>query len=381
MTKATDELKATILKEKGSMTTTGLAEKYKLSQSSVRRIIRDDREKEDKKRVKMELPKIEMMDTIPDVVLRTVRRSTEPIKLEGFSLADKSQNTIVDGTTDKVEIEKINSDEQEDTDDFIKTFVDDAERDAEEAEAAEDDDEDGRVGTQPQTAPPAMFGSTSNNSRLNKLAEAEMERQALEAGEAIDRLLGDDATEAVKQSKGRGTAVEEAKRIEDEVEQRSKYLSRIYLNVINFSDHLPFIKNQEKFLTSLHRKSTKELIALCQMIETQRSLGNVANQMKHSYFMVCRGAELLSQKYAKMKTQGFTDEMLKKERELNMIFQEIAIESADTLRAYTTPTMRLAMLTASTLMAVDNSNRMRDFKEQVEAKSVNPEISQQYSDL
>ena len=372
MTKATDELKATILREKGSMTTTGLAEKYKLSQSSVRRIIREDREKDDKKRVKMELPRIEMKDTIPDAVFK---KSVEPIKLEGFSLADKSQNTIVDGFQETVEIEKINSDEQEDTDDFIKTFVDDAEREAEEAEA--EDDDDGYE--EPPT--PAMFGSASNNARLNKLAELEMERQALEAGDAIDRLLGDDATEAVKQSKGKPTAVDEAKRIEEEAEQRSKYLSRIYLNVINFSDHLPFITNQEKFLTSLHRKSTKELIALCQMIETQRSLGNVANQMKHSYFMVCRGAELLSQKYAKMKTQGFTDEMLKKERELNMIFQEIAIESADTLRAYTTPTMRLAMLTASTLMAVDNNNRVRDFKEQVEAKPVNTVISEEYGDL
>jgi hypothetical protein len=368
MTKATDELKATILREKGSMTTTGLAEKYKLSQSSVRRIIREDREKSDKGRVKMELPKVEMKDTIPDVVFR---RSTEPIKLEGFSLADKSQPQG-DGNTLETEVEKINSDEQGDTDDFIKTFVDDANREAEEEEQEEDDDD----GTE---QPPAMFGSTSNNARLNKLAEAEMERQALEAGDAIDRLLGDDATETAKPK--RATAVEEAKRIEDEAEQRSKYLSRIYLNVINFSDHLPFIKNQEKFLTSLHRKSTKELIALCQMIETQRSLGNVANQMKHTYFMVCRGAELLSQKYAKMKTQGFTDEMLKKERELNMIFQEIAIESADTLRAYTTPTMRLAMLTASTLMAVDNNNRVRDFKEQVEAKPVNSTISQEYSDI
>ena len=64
-----------------------------------------------------------------------------------------------------------------------------------------------------------------------------------------------------------------------------------------------------------------------------------------------------------------------------MIFQEIAIESADTLRAYTTPTMRLAMLTASTLMAVDNNNRVRDFKEQVEAKPVNTTISEEYSDI
>lgn len=369
MTKATEELKATILKERGSMTTTGLAQKYGLSQSSVRRIIREDKEKDDKKRTKMELPKVEMKDTIPDVVFR---RTTEPIKLEGFSLADKSQtqNTIVD-----TQMEAITSDLQEDTEDFIKTFVDEAKEEEDLAEQEADDEGDG------YEEPPSIFGGVSNNARLSKLADQEMERQANEAGDAIERLLGEEATETVKLSKSKPTAQEEAKRIEDEAEQRSKYLSRIYLNVINFSDHLPFIKNQEKFLTSLHRKSTKELIALCQMIETQRSLGNVANQMKHTYFMACRGAELLSQKYAKMKTHGFTDEMLKKEKELNMIFQEIAIESADTLRAYTTPTMRLAMLTASTLMLVDNKNRMDDVKNEIESKPVNPEMSEQYSDI
>ena len=372
MTKTTPELKASILRERSSMTTTGLAQKYGLSQSSVRRILRDAGEKEDKKRVSIQLPSRQEEDTNTIVVNATA----EPLRLEAFSLADKSSTSALgDGDKGEATLEKVFGDAPEDTDEFVRTFVDDAERDIEE-KLAEEDDDDGY-----EEPTPSLFGSTGNNARLNKLAEAEMERQAGEADDAINRLLGEDAPEVVKQSKGKPTTDDIAKRIEDEAEQRSKYLSRIYLNVINFSDHLPFIKNQEKFLTSLHRKSTKELIALCQMIETQRSLGNVANQMKHTYFMVCRGAELLSQKYAKMKTMGFTDEMLKKERELNMIFQEIAIESADTLRAYTTPTMRLAMLTASTLMAVDNKNRMSEVREHLEQKPVNPTITEQYGDL
>jgi len=375
MTKATPELKASILRERSSMTTTGLAEKYGLSQSSVRRILRDAGVAEDKKRVSIRLPpeEIEASNTIPSGL--TITRA-EPLRLEAFSLQDKSSSSAVaDGVKGETTVERIFADIPDETDDFVRTFVEDAEHDADE-NAEEENDDDGY-----EEPTPSLFGGTSNNSKLNRLAEAEMERQAGEASDAINRLLGEDAPEVVKQSKGKPTTDDVAKRIEDEAEQRSKYLSRIYLNVINFSDHLPFIKNQEKFLTSLHRKSTKELIALCQMIETQRSLGNVANQMKHTYFMVCRGAELLSQKYAKMKTMGFTEEMLKKERELNMIFQEIAIESADTLRAYTTPTMRLAMLTASTLMAIDNKNRMSEVREHLEKKPVNTTISEQYGDL
>jgi len=374
MTKTTPELKAKIIAERSSMTTTGLASKYGISPSSVRRILRDDGIHADKKKEPMNLPSPEV---VKQVSFNEFKKSVEPINLIGFSLTDKSTNQIVNSSNvEEMEIEKITADDDEETNTFAQHFVEDDDDDRPGDADGEADDDDGTDGQ------PNLFGSPeASNSRLNKMAEAEMEREALEASEAIDRLLGDEATQSVKQSRNKPTPEEQSKRIEDEAEQRAKYLSRIYLNVINFSEHLPFIKNQEKFLTSLHRKNTKELIALCQMIETQRSLGNVANQMKHSYFMMCRGAELLSQKYARMKTQGFTDEMLKKERELSMIFQEIAIESADTLRAYTTPTMRLAMLTASTLILMDNKNRMEEVKEHLDAKPVAPEISKQYEDI
>jgi hypothetical protein len=43
--------------------------------------------------------------------------------------------------------------------------------------------------------------------------------------------------------------------------------------------------------------------------------------------------------------------------------------------------MRLAMLTASTLMAIDNKNRMSEVREHLEKKPVNTTISEQYGDL
>jgi len=173
--------------------------------------------------------------------------------------------------------------------------------------------------------------------------------------------------------------------IEDEADVRAKYLNRIYLNVINFKEHLPFIKNSDQFLASLHKKSTKELISLSSMIETQRSLGNVANQMKHLYFMGCRGMEYGSQRFLKMKTAGFTQEMLKQEKELQMIFHEIAIEKAEELKKYTSPQVRLLLLTSSSLLLLDNRNRMEEAAKKMEEKLDNKppteELNSKYGDL
>lgn len=369
MTKITDDLKAKVLAERSSMTTSGLSKKYGLSASSIRRIYKTADAEDTKKQEPVRMPKltIEMKDKIPEVSF------SEPLTLDPFT---KSKNTIVenDGEDGEVQIETIDADDREETNEFVQHFADD-----EEDEEEPDEDDDG------YEQPPDIGGRPSDrNAYLNKLA-GDMEKADEEASRAVERLLGEDIGEQVpqviKQSRNKPTPEEVKARIEAEAEERSRYLSRIYLNVINFSEHLTFIKNQDKFLTSLHRKTTKELIALSQLIETQRSLANVGNQMKHMFFMGVRGAEVVGQKYLRMKTHGFTEEMLKKERELEMIFQEIAIEQAENLRAYTTPTMRLGMLFASTFIMVDNKNRMNEMREQIETKPANPDLSNSYSDI
>jgi len=204
--------------------------------------------------------------------------------------------------------------------------------------------------------------------------------------DALKQMLNEtEAETTVQVAEKQPTTAAVANAIEDEADVRAKYLNRIYLNVINFKDHLPFIKNSDQFLASLHKKSTKELISLSSMIETQRSLGNVANQMKHLYFMGCRGLEYGSQRFLKLKTAGFTQEMLKQEKELQMIFHEIAIEKAEELKKYTSPQVRLLLLTSSTMLMMDSRNRMEEAAKKMEEKLDNKpptdELNNKYADL
>jgi uncharacterized protein YoxC len=172
--------------------------------------------------------------------------------------------------------------------------------------------------------------------------------------------------------------------MESEASVRSKYLSRIHLNVINFHHLLPFIGNKEKFLQGLHKKTTKELISLSGLIETQRSLGNVSTQMKNAFFIVSKGVEMGCNRIG-MKVDGFAEDLRQKEQELNSIFQEIAVEQADSLKAYTTPQMRLAMIFTSSLMLTDSRNRMMTARRPVQtrepAAQVSPDLEAKFGDL
>jgi hypothetical protein len=179
-------------------------------------------------------------------------------------------------------------------------------------------------------------------------------------------------------------AKEVAESMESEASVRSKYLSRIYLNVINFHHLLPFIGNKDKFLQGLHKKTTKELISVSGLIETQRSLGNVATQMKNAFFIVSKGVEMGCSRIG-MKVDGFADDLRQKEQELNSIFQEIAVEQADNLKSYTTPQMRLAMIFTSSLMLTDSRNRMLTARKPVQSRDpqgqVSPDLEAKFGDL
>jgi hypothetical protein len=370
MTKTTDDLRKQVLAAKGSMTTAGLAEKFKLSHSTVRRILRQDGEADTKKSAAntIKMPVVEMKDTIPD----TFDFKSNTIALESFTTKNSSEKAPTQAVKFADSgIEKLISDEKEDTDDFINTITEDDDEVEEDEEPDEDEEKE-----------PYLFGEQSaSNGRLYSMA-SKMEADEADASEAVMRLLaGEDDLPA---STPGIPAPKRVKRVvvePDDEDLRAKVLSRIYLNVINFKDHLPFIKNQEKFLASLHKKTLKELDALANLIETQRSLGNVKNQLKHLFTVGCQGTEIITQQYLGMDTAGFSQEMLQKQHELDMIFHELAIEQAEQLRAYTTPSMRLGMMFASTLMMTDNKNKMMRQKQAMEQKPASNELKQAYSDI
>ena len=351
MTKLTDNLKKAIIEAKGSKTTKGLADEHGVSQSTIRRVLREAEqttiqeskgnevmlEQPDVKAVKAQR-KIEMKETIPTITL-------------GSWNLDEPGEALKPGS----DFEVIQTDDQAELDDF-ETEWNEGDADAQEDNlSATEDVED----IKPPTA---------------------KDRKILEAMNAKEDAL---LKEAMNPHLTQPQVKEMAEAMENEAEVRAKYMSRIHLNVINFHHLLPFIQHKDKFLQGLHKKTTKELISISGLIETQRSLGNVATQMKNAFFIVSKGVEMGCNRIG-MKVDGFADDLKQKERELESIFQEIAVEQADSLKAYTTPQMRLAMIFTSSLMLTDSRNRMitsRRMSQPNPHGTVSPDMEAKFGDL
>jgi len=338
MTKLTDELRKAIVGAKSSKTTKGLADEYQVSQSTIRRVLREATEQQETEGASNT---IVLGAPAPKVKAIKVKETIPTISLGSYSL---------DGPTLKgletSDFEMIETDDQGELDDFAEEWNEGDEEDEEVEEALELDDE---------VKPPSAKDQKAFS------AIKEQEAQLLKDAMNPPRLTDHQAKEV-------------AESMESEASVRSKYLSRIHLNVINFHHLLPFIGNKDKFLQGLHKKTTKELISVSGLIETQRSLGNVATQMKNAFFIVSKGVEMGCNRIG-MKVDGFADDLKQKERELESIFAEIAVEQADSLKAYTTPQMRLAMIFTSSLMLTDSRNRMLSHKPSRPSRDPNAEVA------
>jgi hypothetical protein len=354
MTKLTEVLKKAIIGAKGSKTTKGLADEYKVSQSTIRRVLRDAETAEEH-----EGQSNTVMMGQPDVKATKAQRKIEMREtIPTISLGAWNIDEPDDRASATADVENIITDDQDELDDFAEEWhdgKDEAELEAEaEAEAEEEED------IKPPTA------------KDQKMFAQMKEQEDFFIKSAMNPHLTNTQAQAVADS------------MESEASVRSKYLSRIYLNVINFHHLLPFIGNKEKFLQGLHKKTTKELISVSGLIETQRSLGNVATQMKNAFFIVSKGVEMGCSRIG-MKVDGFAEDLRQKEQELNSIFQEIAVEQADNLKSYTTPQMRLAMIFTSSLMLTDSRNRALQHQRRPGARDpqaqVAPDLEAKFGDL
>lgn len=138
-------------------------------------------------------------------------------------------------------------------------------------------------------------------------------------------------------------------------------ISKITMNVQNFEVVLKdLIKGDaDSFLKSLHSKSVSELESTLKMFEHTRSSNNMANQLKYGVFATASAIEGLTKKVLKLKSDGYADLIRAQEAEINAILREMAMdESMNALKQYQTPSVRLATLMATTLLAVDTKNRM-----------------------
>ena len=172
---------------------------------------------------------------------------------------------------------------------------------------------------------------------------------------------------------------------EEDIDLHNQLEQKIILNIQNFGPIFHFIRDKEAFIKSLHEKRNDELKGILTTLETTRTTINLSNQMKQMFFMASKGVEFAGSAFLKLKTDGFTDNLIQQQHELDMIFREIAIEYAPMFKMTNKPELRLAMVFTMTLIQTDSLNRLKDsFSKQQFTKSEPEENSspeQKYNDL
>jgi cell fate (sporulation/competence/biofilm development) regulator YmcA (YheA/YmcA/DUF963 family) len=157
----------------------------------------------------------------------------------------------------------------------------------------------------------------------------------------------------------------------EDIDLHHQLEQKIILNIQNFAPIFHFIKDKDAFIKSLHDKKNSELRGILTTLETTRTTVNLSNQMKQIFFMASKGVELGGAMFLKLKTDGFTDGLVRQQQELDMIFREIAIEYAPMFKMTNKPELRLAMVFTMTLIQTDSMNRLKETFAQQQNTQVN----------
>jgi hypothetical protein len=162
--------------------------------------------------------------------------------------------------------------------------------------------------------------------------------------------------------------------------EKADVLAKIYLNCNNFEVVLRDVLRPSKddYLKGMPKKSLGELRGVLRLLEHTRTVNNSANQMKHIVYMGASGIEMATQSFG-MKTQGYASMIKAQDEEVQSILREIALENADKLQKYQSPTVRLTLLMTTTLLAVDSRGRQQEFH-QMNAPPP-PGVEQRYATL
>jgi transposase-like protein len=149
--------------------------------------------------------------------------------------------------------------------------------------------------------------------------------------------------------------------LEESTIDRGHVIQRIMFNCEHFAPLIRQIIGQDTqtFIQSLMAKSDRELESLLQIIERTRSVGNLANTFKHTFYAAATGAEVLTKQFLRMRTDGFVTALQAQDEEIGMALKELAIEQYDKFNKMNRPEVRLGMTFVMTLIQVDSTNRMR----------------------
>jgi hypothetical protein len=160
-------------------------------------------------------------------------------------------------------------------------------------------------------------------------------------------------------------------------------IQRIIFNVENFGALLNTIvgSNPQTFIAGLSNLSVTELEKTLSVLERTRSIGNIANGLKQTFFMVASATEAATSMVG-VKAQGFTEKLRAEDQQITMIMKELAIDNWERVKSMDSPTARLGVLFCVTLAQTDSVNRLNEaLRPQLESRQVPEDFLKAHSDL
>lgn len=168
----------------------------------------------------------------------------------------------------------------------------------------------------------------------------------------------------------------------ESTENKASLISRITLNVNTFEPILKdFVKpNKETYLAGMGKKNEQELEVILKTLEHTRSVYNISTQLRSFVYMGSSAIEYGTQKFMKMKTEGFAQALQIHDQEIRMCLAEYCMDKVDTFQKVNRPEAKLASILVLTLLSVDAKNRMSTASSPVNVP-VAAEVAQEYKDL
>ena len=168
----------------------------------------------------------------------------------------------------------------------------------------------------------------------------------------------------------------------DNNENKASLISRITLNVNTFEPILhDLVKpNKDAYLSSMTKKTEQELEIVLKTLEHTRSVYNISTQLRSFVYMGSSAIEYGTQKFMKMKTEGFSQALQIHDQEIRMCLAEYCMDKVDMFQKVNRPEAKLASIIVLTLLSVDAKNRMASPSSPVNVP-VSNEVAQEYQDL
>lgn len=192
-----------------------------------------------------------------------------------------------------------------------------------------------------------------------------------------------------KIEKKRNEKVKPAREVKEKIvkivenpEDKADVITRITFNVSNFGSLLTGVIGEDKdaFLKSLLKKSLPELELTLKLLENQRIVSNIANQMKHLLFMGTSFLEIGSKQFLKIQSDGYSNAIQQRDKEIEMILRELCMNNVSKLEKIQRPELRLVTILTTTLLAIDMKNRQAG-KVPVNVLKTNEDLKNEYNDL